>query len=64
MRESLVAFGERETSVVRTQAKKTICQFCHAPFKGMRIFRMRGWRIDPRYWDIDDWDIDEGGRKK
>jgi hypothetical protein len=52
-RASLLAFGARIISVsASAKLKKSKCQFCHAPFMGMRVQGLRGWRIDPRAWDI------------
>jgi hypothetical protein len=54
MKAQLVAFGAREISVTPARLKKTFCQFCHAPFAGMRVQGLRGWRIDPRVWEIEE----------
>ena len=53
MARQLTAFGTRIISVsASAKLKKSKCQFCHAPFMGMRVQGLRGWRIDPRAWDI------------
>jgi len=52
MTQALLAFGQRIISVTRAKLKPCRCQFCGAPFRGMRVQHVRGWRIDPRAWDI------------
>jgi hypothetical protein len=52
MRQALAAFGQRIISVTPAKLKSTRCQFCGAKFRGMRVQGIRGWRIDPRAWDI------------
>jgi hypothetical protein len=53
MARQLAAFGTRIISVsASAELKKSKCQFCHAQVMGMRVQGLRGWRIDPRAWDI------------
>jgi hypothetical protein len=56
MKAQLVAFAAtgRVIEVTMAPLKKSKCQFCQAPFRGMRVHRLRGWRIDPRVWDIEE----------
>lgn len=46
----------RQTIQVESSAKlkRSRCQFCRAPFMGMRVVALRGWRIDPRVWEIEE----------
>jgi hypothetical protein len=41
-------------NVTPAALKKSRCQDCGAPFKGMRVQGLRGWRIDPRAWEIEE----------
>ena len=55
MRRQLVGFGAREISVsASAKLKRCHCQGCGAKFIGMRVAGMRGWRIDPRCWEIEE----------
>jgi hypothetical protein len=48
----LLAFGARIIGVTPAKLKRCHCQDCGAKFMGMRVQNLRGWRIDPRAWDI------------
>jgi hypothetical protein len=54
MRRQLLAFAavNGTISVTRAKLKRCRCQGCGAKFMGMRVQGLRGWRIDPRAWDI------------
>ena len=52
MRASLLAFQQEIEVESGPRLKKTLCAFCRKPFLGMRIRRMRGWRINPKWWEI------------
>jgi hypothetical protein len=55
MRGQLLAFGERIIQVsAAAKLKRCHCQSCGAKFMGMRVAGMRGWRIDPRAWEIEE----------
>jgi hypothetical protein len=59
MKEQLVAFGNRTINVTTAKLKKSHCPFCKAPFMGMRMQGLRGWRIDPRAWEIEEAPLEE-----
>ena len=52
MKKQLLGFGNRIISVTPAKLKRCFCQGCGAKFMGMRVQNLRGWRIDPRAWDI------------
>lgn len=53
MKEWLTNFTD-EIKVMPGNKKLCHCQACGKKFLGMRIYGMRGWRIDPRAWDIEE----------
>jgi hypothetical protein len=51
---SLLAFGQEIRVNPSAKLKKSRCQFCRTPFMGMRVENIKGWRIDPKYWEIEE----------
>ena len=66
MRRQLLAFAaaNRTISVTRAKLKRCRCQGCGAKFMGMRVQGLRGWRIDPRAWDIAEAPISRSAGKR
>jgi hypothetical protein len=56
MKERLAAFAAsgKTVNVMPAKAKRCHCQDCKAPFMGVRVHGLRGWRIDPRCWEIEE----------
>lgn len=59
MKEQLLAFGDRVIRVTTARLKKSYCPYCKAKFMGMRMQGLRGWRIDPRAWEIEESPLEE-----
>lgn len=59
MKEQLLAFGERIITVTTAKLKKSHCPYCQAKFMGMRMQGLRGWRINPRAWEIEEAPLEE-----
>ena len=54
MKADLLAFGDRIINVTTARLKKCYCPYCKTSFMGMRYQGLRGWRIDPRAWEIEE----------
>lgn len=54
MRQQLAAFAGEIKVNPAAKLKRCWCQGCKTKFMGMRVAGMRGWRIDPRAWEIEE----------
>jgi hypothetical protein len=59
MRRQLAAFSGTIQVSAGAKLKRCRCQGCNQPFMGMRVAFLRGWRIDPRAWDIEESPLEE-----
>lgn len=54
MKRQLLAFTREIRVSTAAKRKESHCQGCGAKFMGMRVEGLRGWRIDPRAWEIEE----------
>lgn len=54
MREHIVASAGSVFQVLPRKRKKAWCPYCKAKFRGIGVFGITGWAIDPRCFDIEE----------